>query len=118
MGKGLDGRTGGGGSLEWLEKIGLGGAAKRRADSLSKGMQQKVQIAATLLHDPDIVVMDEPFSGLDPLNTVLVKDLLRERRSRGRLVILSTHQMPMVEELCDRVAMVDRGRLVLYGDLE
>jgi len=63
-------------------------------------------------------VMDEPFSGLDPLNTVLVKDLLRERRLRGGLVILSTHQIPMVEELCDRVAMIDRGRLVLYGDLD
>jgi ABC-2 type transport system ATP-binding protein len=81
-------------------------------------MQQKVQIAAALLHDPAIVVMDEPFSGLDPLNTVLVKDLLRERRDRGGLVILSTHQMPMIEELCDRVAMIDHGRLVLYGDLE
>ena len=92
--------------------------ASRRADSLSKGMQQKVQIAAALLHDPAILVMDEPFSGLDPLNSVLVKDLLRERRDRGGLVILSTHQMPMVEELCDRVAMIDHGRLVLYGDLE
>jgi ABC-2 type transport system ATP-binding protein len=81
-------------------------------------MQQKVQIAGALLHDPSILVVDEPFSGLDPLNAVLVKDLLRERRDRGSLVILSTHQMPMVEELCDRVAMIDHGRLVLYGDLE
>ena len=81
-------------------------------------MQQKVQIAGTLLSGPEILVMDEPFSGLDPLNTVLVKDLLRERRDVGALVILSTHQMPMVEELCDRVAMIDHGRLVLYGDLE
>src|SRR5437867_7598428 len=105
--KGLDRRTARARSLEWLERVGLAGVAKRRSDSLSKGMQQKVQIAATLLHDPDIVVMDEPFAGLDPLNTVLVKDLLRERRSRGRLVILSTHQMPMVEELCDRVAMIE-----------
>jgi ABC-2 type transport system ATP-binding protein len=105
-------------ALEWLERVGMPEVASRRADSLSKGMQQKVQIAAALLHDPDILVMDEPFSGLDPLNTVLVKDLLRERRDRGGLVILSTHQMPMVEELCDRVAMIDHGRLVLYGDLE
>ena len=116
--KGLDRRTARSRSLEWLERVGLAGVAKRRSDSLSKGMQQKVQIAATLLHDPDIVVMDEPFSGLDPLNTVLVKDLLRERRLRGGLVILSTHQIPMVEELCDRVAMIDHGRLVLYGDLD
>src|SRR2546428_364042 len=97
---------------------GLPEAAGGRADSLSKGMQQKVQIAGALLHDPAILVMDEPFTGLDPLNTVLVKDLLRERRDRGSLVILSTHQMPMVEELCDRVAMIDRGRLVLYGNLD
>jgi len=105
-------------ALEWLERVGMPEVANRRADSLSKGMQQKAQIAAALLHDPAILVMDEPFSGLDPLNSVLVKDLLRERRDRGGLVILSTHQMPMVEELCDRVAMIDHGRLVLYGDLE
>ena len=105
-------------SRAWLERLGLPEVAGRRADSLSKGMQQKVQIAGTLLSEPEILVMDEPFSGLDPLNTVLVKDLLRERRDAGSLVILSTHQMPMVEELCDRVAMIDHGRLVLYGDLE
>ena len=105
-------------ALAWLERVDLPGVALRRADSLSKGMQQKVQIAGTLLHQPQILVMDEPFAGLDPLNTVLVKDILRERREAGALVILSTHQMPMVEELCDRVAMIDRGRLVLYGDLE
>src|SRR2546426_959643 len=81
--KGLDRRTARARSLEWLEKIGMPEVANRRADSLSKGMQQKVQIAGSLLHDPYIVVMDEPFAGLDPLNTVLVKDLLRERRERG-----------------------------------
>ncbi len=116
--KGLDSRAARARALEWLARIGLADLANRRADSLSKGMQQKVQIAGSLLHDPAILVMDEPFSGLDPLNTVLVKDLLRERRDGGGLVILSTHQMPMVEELCDRVAMIDHGRLVLYGDLE
>jgi ABC-2 type transport system ATP-binding protein len=116
--KGLARRVARARAHEWLEKVDLANMGGRRADSLSKGMQQKVQIAGTLLHDPDILVLDEPFSGLDPLNTVLVKDLLRERRDAGRLVILSTHQMPMVEELCDRVAMVDHGRLVLYGDLE
>ena len=116
--KGLARRAARSRALEWLERVGMPEVANRRADSLSKGMQQKVQIAAALLHDPAILVMDEPFSGLDPLNTVLVKDLLRERRDRGGLVILSTHQMPMVEELCDRVAMIDHGRLVLYGDLE
>src|SRR3989442_2981858 len=116
--KGLDRGAARARSLAWLSRVGLPEAAGRRADSLSKGMQQKVQIAGALLHDPAILVMDEPFTGLDPLNTVLVKDLLRERRDRGSLVILSTHQMPMVEELCDRVAMIDHGRLVLYGDLD
>ena len=116
--KGLTRREAHARSRDWLDRLGLPEVARRRADTLSKGMQQKVQIAGTLLSRPDILVMDEPFSGLDPLNTVVVKDLLRESRDAGALVILSTHQMPMVEELCDRVAMIDRGRLVLYGDLE
>ena len=116
--KGLTRREARDRSRVWLERVGLPEVAGRRADSLSKGMQQKVQIAGTLLFEPDILVMDEPFSGLDPLNTVLVKEILRERRDAGAVVILSTHQMPMVEELCDRVAMIERGRLVLYGDLE
>jgi ABC-2 type transport system ATP-binding protein len=116
--KGLDRSAARTRALAWLDRVGMPEVAQRRADSLSKGMQQKVQIAGALLHDPEILVVDEPFSGLDPLNAVLVKDLLRERRDRGCLVILSTHQMPMVEELCDRVAMIDHGRLVLYGDLE
>ncbi|HYS78326.1 MAG TPA: ATP-binding cassette domain-containing protein [Candidatus Dormibacteraeota bacterium] len=116
--KGLTRREARARACAWLERLGLPEVAGCRADSLSKGMQQKVQIAGTLLSGPEILVMDEPFSGLDPLNTMLVKDLLRESRDAGALVILSTHQMPMVEELCDRVAMIDRGRLVLYGDLE
>jgi ABC-2 type transport system ATP-binding protein len=106
------------GALRWLEALGLGAMAARRVDQMSKGQQQKVQIAGTLLHDPSIVVMDEPFSGLDPINTVFIKDLLRERSRAGGIVILSTHQMPLVETLCDRVAMINQGRLVLYGDLE
>jgi len=103
---------------EWLARLGLPEAGRLRVDMLSKGMQQKVQIAGALLHDPAILVLDEPFTGLDPLNALLVKELLREMSRADRLVILSTHQMPMVEELCDRVAMIDRGRIVLYGDLE
>jgi len=105
-------------ALEGLARFDLQEMAQRRCDQMSKGQQQKVQIIGTLLHDPSILVMDEPFSGLDPINTVLVKDLLRERSRAGAIVILSTHQMPLVEELCDRVAMIHRGRLVLYGDLE
>jgi len=105
-------------ALEGLARFDLKEMAQRRTDQMSKGQQQKVQIIGTLLHEPSILVMDEPFSGLDPINTVLVKDLLRERSRAGAVVILSTHQMPLVEELCDQVAMIHRGRLVLYGDLE
>jgi ABC-2 type transport system ATP-binding protein len=105
-------------ALEGLARFELQDMALRRTDQMSKGQQQKVQIIGTLLHDPTILVMDEPFSGLDPINTVLVKDILRERSRAGAIVILSTHQMPLVEELCDRVAMIHQGRLVLYGDLQ
>ena len=116
--KGLDAATAKSRAQAWLERFGLGDVGRKRVDELSRGMQQKAQIAGTLLHDPSIIVMDEPFSGLDPINTVLVKDLLRERSRAGCMVILSSHQMPMVEAICDRVAMLHRGRLVLFGDLE
>jgi ABC-2 type transport system ATP-binding protein len=102
---------------DYLEAVGLEEAAGRRVEDLSKGMQQKVQIVGTLLHSPDLLVLDEPFSGLDPVNTRLVKDLIAERRGAGRLILLSTHQMAQAEALCDRVAMIHRGELVLYGDL-
>ena len=98
-----------------LDEIGLGEWAKKRVDALSKGMQQKVQIVGTLLHDPDIVILDEPFSGLDPINTRMVKDLMARLKRQGKLVVLSTHQMDQVEELCDRIVMIDRGKRVLYG---
>jgi ABC-2 type transport system ATP-binding protein len=105
-------------SLAWLERIALKEMADRRVDQMSKGQQQKVQIAGALLHDPSIIVVDEPFTGLDPINTVLVREILLERRRAGAIVVLSTHQMLLVEALCDRVAMIHRGRLVLYGELE
>jgi ABC-2 type transport system ATP-binding protein len=116
--KGLGRAAARAGALRWLELLGLADMAGRRVDQMSKGQQQKVQIAGTLLHDPAIVVMDEPFSGLDPINTVFIKEVLRERSRAGGIVILSTHQMPLVETLCDRVAMINQGRLVLYGGLE
>jgi len=105
-------------SMAWLEKVGLADHARSRVDRLSKGMSQKVQIASTLLIEPDLCVLDEPFSGLDPVNVQLVKDLILERREAGRATILSTHRMNQVEALCDRVAMIDRGELVVYGDTE
>jgi ABC-2 type transport system ATP-binding protein len=98
-----------------LDRMGLGEWAGKRVDALSKGMQQKVQIVGTLLHEPEVVILDEPFTGLDPLNARMVKELIAALKREGRLVVLSTHQMDQVEELCDRIVMIDRGRRVLYG---
>ena len=104
-------------ALAALRRVDLGETAKKKVEELSKGMQQKVQILSTYLHDPDLLVLDEPFSGLDPVNVRLVKDLLDELKSAGKLVILSSPQMALVEAICDRIALIDHGRLVLYGPL-
>lgn len=80
-------------------------------------MQQKAQVIATLLHQPELLIVDEPFAGLDPLNTQMVKDLLREQREQGVTIILCSHQMNLVEELCDRIVLIDHGKVVLYGEL-
>jgi ABC-2 type transport system ATP-binding protein len=102
----------------WLERVGLSRVADQRIESLSKGMTQKVQIAACLMTDPELCVLDEPFSGLDPVNVALVTDLIEERRRSGRTTVLSTHMMHQVEALCDRVALIHRGHLVVYGPLD
>jgi ABC-2 type transport system ATP-binding protein len=104
-------------SHDWLEKVELPHVASWKVDRLSKGMSQKVQIASILLSDPEICVLDEPTTGLDPVNVRLVQDLLLERRQRGRTTILSTHHMNQVEALCDRVALINQGRLVVYGEV-
>ncbi len=104
-------------SRQWLERMDLTETAGWKTERLSKGMGQKIQIATTLLADPDLCVLDEPFSGLDPLNVRLVRDLIQERRRRGQTTILSTHQMNMVEALCDRVGLINKGRLVAYGEV-
>ncbi len=102
-------------ALRYLELVGLAEVAKKQVKDLSKGMQQKVQLGVALLHEPDLLIIDEPFYGLDPVNTRLVKDLLRAARDRGAAIIMSTHQMDRVQELCERLAMFNRGKLVLYG---
>ena len=102
----------------WLERVGLSRVADQRVESLSKGMTQKVQIAACLMTDPELCVLDEPFSGLDPVNVALVTDLIEERRAGGRTTLLSTHMMHQVEALCDRVALIHRGNMVVYGQLD
>jgi len=105
-------------SRRWLARIGLPEVESWKVERLSKGMSQKVQIAASLMTEPEVAILDEPFSGLDPVNVRLVKELIQERRQRGLTTILSTHQMNMVEELCDRVGLIHRGRLVLYGEVD
>jgi len=105
-------------AVEWLEKIDLPQVVSWRIDRLSKGMSQKVQIAATLMSEPEVCIMDEPTTGLDPVNVRLVQDLLIERRKAGRTTMLSTHQMGHAEALCDRVALIHRGRLLVYGRVD
>jgi ABC-2 type transport system ATP-binding protein len=101
----------------YLEKFDLTGYKKKKMKELSKGMQQKAQLIATLIHDPQVIIIDEPFSSLDPVNTQLVKDILREQREAGKTIIMSTHQMNQVETLCDRIVLIDKGQVLLYGDL-
>ncbi len=105
-------------SEKYLERFDLTAHKTKKVKELSKGMQQKAQIIATLLHQPELLIVDEPFSGLDPVNTQMVKDLLREQHQQGVTVILCSHQMNLVEELCQRIVLIDHGRVVLYGDLE
>jgi ABC-2 type transport system ATP-binding protein len=99
----------------WLERFDLADHSQKKVQELSRGMQQKAQIIATLAHSPDLIVVDEPFSGLDPVNTRLVKQVLDEQRLAGKTILMSTHQMYQVEALCDRIVLIDEGLSVLYG---
>jgi ABC-2 type transport system ATP-binding protein len=98
-----------------LEQVGMAAHADSTADTLSKGMAQRIQIAAALVHDPPFIILDEPFSGLDPVSARQMQDIVRAEKAQGRTVLLSTHQMEPVERLCDRLLMLHRGRTVLYG---
>jgi ABC-2 type transport system ATP-binding protein len=102
-------------ATEWLARFRISDYATRKAETLSKGNQQKVQYIATVLHDPDVLLMDEPFAGLDPVNASLLKAAFLEMRDRGKTIIFSTHQLDQAEELCDSVAIIDHGRLVTTG---
>ncbi|MFN8449433.1 MAG: ATP-binding cassette domain-containing protein [Anaerolineae bacterium] len=104
-------------AMSYLERLDLAETAKKKVSELSKGMQQKVQFAVTVLHDPDLIIIDEPFSGLDPVNTLVIKDLLIDFRKRGKAVVMSTHQMQQIEEMADRLLMIDRGEQKLYGNV-
>jgi ABC-2 type transport system ATP-binding protein len=102
-------------ATDWLARFRISEYADRKAESLSKGNQQKVQYIATILHDPDVLLMDEPVAALDPVNVALLKEAFLEMRDRGKTIIFSTHQLDQAEELCDSVAIIDRGRVVTAG---
>jgi ABC-2 type transport system ATP-binding protein len=103
---------------DWLKRLDLYDHRYKKIQELSRGMQQKAQVIATLLHEPDLIVIDEPFSGLDPVNTRLIEDIIREQQAAGKTIIMSTHQMHQVEALCSRIALINKGRTVLYGEVD
>jgi ABC-2 type transport system ATP-binding protein len=114
---GMDAKDAERAAMPWLERFGLADRVKEPVKSLSKGNQQKVQLAATVLHRPRFALLDEPFSGLDPINQELLVDIVRELRDAGTTVVFSAHQMPLVERLADRVILMNRGREVLHGTI-
>jgi ABC-2 type transport system ATP-binding protein len=115
--KGMDRRAAGPKAVEWLARLGLADWRLRKVNELSKGMQQKVQFISTILHEPDLLVMDEPFSGLDPVNSQVLKDTVLDLRRRGKTILLSTHIMEQAEKICDSVCIIARGRKLVDGTL-
>jgi ABC-2 type transport system ATP-binding protein len=103
--------------MRWLERVELSGRGASKIEELSKGNQQKVQLIGTILHKPDLLILDEPFSGLDPLNQELFRELLLEYRQQGKSVVLSTHGMELAERLCDHICLISQGRAILTGEL-
>ena len=101
----------------WLRRLGMTEYRNKRLDTLSKGNQQKIQLITALAHDPHVVILDEPFSGLDPVNAMLLKDVVKEQIAKGKIVLFSSHQMSYIEEFCDSIAIIHAGRVVLHGDL-
>ena len=101
----------------WLSRLGMSEYRNKRLDTLSKGNQQKIQLITALAHDPDIVIIDEPFSGLDPVNAMLLKDVVKEQISKGKIVLFSSHQMSYIEEFCDSIAIINAGKVAISGDL-
>jgi ABC-2 type transport system ATP-binding protein len=114
---GLDETTARRRSLDWMSRMQIADAVHRKTEELSKGMQQKIQFIAALLHEPELIIMDEPVSGLDPVNAVLLMETLAELRRQGKSILFSTHRMDQVEKLCDEIAIMYRGELVLEGSM-
>lgn len=105
-------------ALDYLERFELTDHLKKKIGDLSRGMQQKAQFIATLLHNPDLLVVDEPFAGFDPVNVRIIKDMLRDQAAAGKTIILSAHEMHLVQELATRMVMISRGEVVLYGRID
>lgn len=101
----------------WLKRMGMFEYRNKRLDTLSKGNQQKIQLITALAHDPSLIVLDEPFSGLDPVNAKLLKDVVKEQIAKGKIVLFSSHQMNYIEEFCDRIAILNGGTVALQGNL-
>ena len=101
----------------WLDRLGMSEYRNKRLDTLSKGNQQKIQLITALAHNPHIVILDEPFSGLDPVNAMLLKDVVKEQIAQGKIVLFSSHQMSYIEEFCDSIAIINAGKVAISGDL-
>jgi ABC-2 type transport system ATP-binding protein len=114
---GLDAATANTRARQWAERLQIAESVEKKTEELSKGMQQKIQFIATLLHDPDLIIMDEPFSGLDPVNAILLQDTLLELKAKGKAILFSTHRMDQVEKLCDAISLVNHGTVVLSGTM-
>ncbi|MCL2677479.1 MAG: ATP-binding cassette domain-containing protein, partial [Clostridiales bacterium] len=116
--KGMKSKEAGASAKFWLERLEMGAYAGKKLDTLSKGNQQKIQFAATLITDPDIVILDEPFSGLDPVNAGILKDIVRELAKAGKIVLFSSHQMGYIEEFCENIAIMTSGSIAVSGSLK
>jgi len=102
-------------AIAWARRMDIAGSLLKKTEELSKGMQQKIQFIAALMHEPDLIIMDEPFSGLDPVNAALLQDTLLELKAQGKAILFSTHRMDQVEKLCDSIALINQGNVVLSG---
>lgn len=115
--KGLDNNLARSRAVKWLSRVNMQAHQNKKIEELSHGMAQIIQFLVTILHEPDVIILDEPFNGLDPVNVKMVKDIILELKDRGKAIMLSTHRMNEVEELCDRVFMINKGKNVLYGSI-
>ena len=115
--KGLEKKEAYSRSSHWLERFNLADQKMRKVEELSKGNQQKIQFILALLHDPQFIILDEPFTGLDPVNQILLKEIIKEKQSEGKTIIFSTHQMDQVEKLCNNLCLINNGKLILEGSL-